>query len=172
MIDLDMFTSSKQLLFYMDASAGKELDFGCIFDNRWTYGKWKKGFIEDDKPSSEFLELYALCAGILTWEAILSHCRIIIHCDNKAVVGRVNKLTSSCKKCMLLLRILTLNNLTYNRTVSVVYIKSVDNKLSDALSRLDFKRFRREGLQMNVNPDRKNPIIQDHQKLYNLGINL
>ena len=67
MIDLDMFTSSKQLLFYTGASAGKELGFGCIFGNHWTYGKWKKGFIEDDKPSIEFLELYALCAGILTW---------------------------------------------------------------------------------------------------------
>ena len=149
MIDFNMKDSCVILPFYTDASTGMELGFGCVFGKNWTYGRWESQFIEVCKPSIEFLELYALCVGILTWEERLKNCRIMIYCDNKAVVGMVNKLASSCKKCMTLLRILTLNGLIYNRRVSVLYVKLADKILADALSHLNLKCFRQFGPDMN-----------------------
>ena len=53
----------------------------------------------------------------------------------------VNNLASSCEHCMRLIRILALDGIMCNRRVFVKHIRSEDNVLSDALSRLDFKRF-------------------------------
>ena len=39
-------------------------------------------FIENDQPSIAFLELYALCVGILMWNQELRNCRIVVFCDN------------------------------------------------------------------------------------------
>ena len=42
---------------------------------------------------------------------------------------------------MVLIRLLSLNCLKYNRRIWVQYVKSEENILADSLSRLDFKRF-------------------------------
>ena len=172
MIDIDMFQSSVQIQFFTDASAAVELGYGFIYGTRWTYGQWETGFINEDKPSIEFLELYALCAGILTWEKYLVDCRVVIWCDNMGVVGMVNSLASKCNKCMFLLRILTLNNLRFNRRISVKYIKSADNLLSDALSRLNLAKFRKFGKHMNKYPDPVNEQMRSPRALYNLSCDI
>ena len=114
-LDIEAFVTSAELNFYTDASG--KIRYGCFFDGRWTFGYWNKTFLLICKPSIEFLELYALCAGVLTWEKIssLNNTRVIIFCDNQAVVSMVNNTTSSCKNCMTLLRYLVLNNLKFNR---------------------------------------------------------
>ena len=66
---------------------------------------------------------------------------MIIFCDNQAVVHMVNNTSSGCCNCMYLLRLIVLNNLTYNRRITVRYIKSSDNILSDSLYRLRFDIF-------------------------------
>ena len=66
MIDIDIFTTSKEICFYSDASAVKNLGFGCIYNKRWIFSKWEDDYVEKFKPGIEFLELFALCAGILT----------------------------------------------------------------------------------------------------------
>ena len=53
----------------------------------------------------------------------------------------VNNLTSGCKNCMRLLRILVKMGLEENFGVFVRYIKSEDNGCADALSRGDLTRF-------------------------------
>ena len=57
--------------FTSDASKNSKLGFGCIMKNSWLWGRWEPGFVETFDPSIEFLELFALCAGVLTWEAQL-----------------------------------------------------------------------------------------------------
>ena len=39
MLDLDSTCHAKQIGFSSDASAGKELGFGCVYQNRWIFGK-------------------------------------------------------------------------------------------------------------------------------------
>ena len=53
----------------------------------------------------------------------------------------VNNNTSGCEQCMKLLRLLTLNNMRFDRRVFAKHVKGKDNKLSDALSHLQFNRF-------------------------------
>ena len=77
----NLFTAC-DLGFFTDASLDPLLGFGCVFDSHWTFGKWELGFIEDNKPSICYLELFALCAGIFTWQEELRDVRIVIFCDN------------------------------------------------------------------------------------------
>ena len=153
MMDVDMENSSQISSFHSDASAAKELGYGCVFEDKWIFGRWENNFIDQFKPSIEVLELFALCAGILTWEKLMENTRLIVFCDNMGVVNMINNNASKCKRCMYLLRILTLNNLIHNRRITVRYIWSKDNILSDSLSRIDLKRFRRFGPNMKKEPD-------------------
>lgn len=109
------------------------------------------------KPESpaEFLELFALCAGIFTWSEHLAGTRIVVFCDNISVVYMVNNLTSSCIQCMKLIRFLTLDNLKNDRRVFVRHVWGKNNQLSDALSRQDLNRFfRLAPSTMNLFPDK------------------
>ena len=99
MIDLHHSVTATELFFYTDASAAQELSYGCVFDTKWTYGQWEQGFIKDCNPSIEYLELFALCAVFLTWQQDekLKNNRVIIFCDNMAVVNMINKLSLDVK---------------------------------------------------------------------------
>ena len=107
---------AKTINFYSDTSAAKTLGFGCLLNSHWAWGTWELGFIERASPSIEFLELYALCVGVLIWERHpeMTNSRVTIHCDNMAVVHMINSMTSSCGRCMHLLHIIALNNLQSN----------------------------------------------------------
>ena len=142
MIDLDknQFTA-KQLAFSSDASAAESLGFGAMFNKHWIFGQWEPGYIKQFKPNIEYLELYAVVAAILTWSKELKNIRMILYCDNSAVVTMINNLTSGCKNCMYLLRLLTLDNLIHSHRVFAKHLKLEENYLSDALSRLKIDKF-------------------------------
>ena len=137
------FVTSQQLDFWTDASKGVAKGFGCVFGNWFAWGQWEDGYIKQFDPSIEYLELFALCVGVFTWRDLdlLKNKRIVIFCDNQAVVEMVNKTTSSCKNCMILLRKLVLLNIQDNRRIFVRYICSAENLRSDALSRLKFDTY-------------------------------
>ena len=139
MVDFAPKVNSQRIFFYSDASTAKTLGFGCILYDSWIFAKWELGYIAKFNPSIEYLELYALTAGLLTWEddPTLNDCRVTIFCDNQAVVGMINKLSSSCPNSMFLLRLIVLNGLRHNRKVFAAYVDTKSNYLADALSRLD-----------------------------------
>ena len=154
MIDLlGPVKTSTEICFYSDASASEKLGYGCIFNTKWIRGNWNTSFILENKPSIEYLELFALTAGILTWGPDMRDCRIMIFCDNTAVMGMINKLSSKCKNCMILLKTLTLNGLTYNRRIYAKYVSTKENFLADSLSQGQMSRFRKLGPHMNTTPD-------------------
>ena len=139
--DLDMSQSSVTLNFYSDASANPKLGFGCIFGNHWTFHVWEEDFVRRVKPSIDYLELYAICIGIFTWADKLTNMRIVVFSDNETAETVANKYSSSCKNSMYLLRLLSINNFIHNRRVHVKHVRGIDNTLSDALSRQNFKTF-------------------------------
>ena len=99
MVDIQgMLTTSEEIKFYSDASASKKLSSGSILNDRWIQGFWGEDFITKNKPNIEYLELIALCAGILTWENEdeLKNRRITIFCDNMTVVHMINNLSAKC----------------------------------------------------------------------------
>ena len=149
--------------FATDASANKNLGMGGVFGNRWIVMKWGKRLMKE-KPSIEFLELYALAAGLLTWSNKITNCRVILMCDNQAVVHMVNSLTSKCPQCMKLIRLITLDGIIRNRRVFVQYIASKSNLLPDALSRLNFEKFWKYSKTMMKFPDTINNQIWPAEK--------
>ena len=130
MIDwLEPAETSEDILFYSDASASDSKGFGAILKNQWIRGVWNPEFIKNENPSIEFLELFAVCAGILTWNTAdeLTDRRIVLHCDNQTVCYMINNLTSSCKNCLNLINLLILDGLKHNCHVTAQYITSKDN---------------------------------------------
>ena len=150
------------LNFTSDATAAKNLDFGCVYDDAWTYQRWEPNFIKSRSPSIEFLELYALCQAVFIWAPKLMGIRALIYCENEAVTHMVNNQTSGCKYCMVLIRKLVLKSLHYNFRLTVRYISSKDNFLSDSLSRLKVELFRWQATTIGLFPAEKpTPLSQE-----------
>ena len=135
-MDFDPREEINNLNFYSDAAKNGKLRFGCILSNFWTYGPWNENFIKDCNPSIEYLKLFGVVAGILTWTQELTNDKYLIHCDKQSVVQMLNSSTYSCKNCMVLIRILTLDNLVQNRRIVAKFIPGVKNKRADSLSRI------------------------------------
>ena len=87
------------------------------------------------------MELYALSIAVLTWSERITNGKFVIFCDNQSVCRMVDNITSGCGNCMHLMRIIVLDNLKKNRRLAVNYVRTVENVLADALSRLDMKCF-------------------------------
>ena len=158
--------NSNDICFFSDASASEKLGYGCLLDTNWVQGFWEKGFIAKNKPSIEYLELFTLCAGIFTWQNLLNHCNITVFCDNTAVVAMINNMMSSCKNCMILIRMLTLNGLKHSHRIKAKYVSMKNNYLADALSHGQFERFRKLGPHMNKIPHIIHPDLWLMSKLW------
>ena len=111
-----------------------------------------------------------MTAALLVWgsSSKLCNARVTIFCDNKAVVHMLNKSTSSCPKCLKLIQLITLENIKYNRRVFVLHVRTHDNKLADALSRLNFKKFwSLAPKSMDKQPTSMPSVIWPIQKVWN-----
>ena len=49
----------------------EKIGFGAVFNNNWLFQQWEPNFLKDNEPSVEYLELFALVAGILSWSNLL-----------------------------------------------------------------------------------------------------
>ena len=157
--------TSEVIKFCSDVSGRADLGYGCILDQSWISGTWDHELMLHE-PSIEYLELFALVLGLLTWEERLSNCRIIIFCDNISVVHMVNSMSSSCANCMILIRLMILNGLRCNRQVTMQYIDTKLNFLADALSRNQMDHFRCLGPHMNAEPDQPYPGMLPTSRLW------
>ena len=101
-IDLHTDNQAITLRFLTDASKNPRLGMGAVFDDRWLFYQWDYEFVTQNDPSIEFLELFALAAALATWGKLpqLQNMRVIIFCDNQAVIQMVNNYASSCLHCM------------------------------------------------------------------------
>ena len=155
-VDLNRFETSQTLNFYTDSSANEKLGFGCVYNDHWMFGQWETNFVKENDPSIEYLELAALCIGVITWGNMkqMQNTRIIIFCDNQAVMHMVNNCSARCKNCMILIRKLVLDGLRNNRRVFVKFVPSKQNYLADCLSRLKLTAFQRAAPNMRQFPDK------------------
>ena len=114
-----------------------------VCGKQWFFVGWDPIFIRVKNPSIEFLELYAVTAGVMLWINQFANSRICLFCDNKSVVYMINSSTSSCKNCMILIRILTLQGPLHNVVIKAQHVRSTANSRADAISRRKFKLFHR-----------------------------
>ena len=149
-LDVNKQLNSKDVNFYTDATANPQLGCGGISNNDWFILQWDEEFMEKHKPSINYLELYALTIAISNWIHKYANKYINIFCDNMSVVQMVNKSSSKCKNCMVLIRIITLMSLKHNVHISVKHVEGKLNIFADQLSRLEYKKFRKEARKRNI----------------------
>ena len=132
-LDFSNYLVADEIDMYSDASG--KIGFGALCGKDWMFQTWDEYFIKRYKPSIEYLELYGVTAGVLTWIHRFRNRRIILFCDNKSVVDMINLTTTSCKNCMVLIRIIVLKGLIENVRIFARHIKGTKNILADNLSR-------------------------------------
>lgn len=113
------------------------------YANRWFQAVWEPNFIKVSNASIEVCELMAVVTAVVIFSKYLQNRRIVVWCDNQAVMHMLNNATSSCKKCMYLLRIITATQLQHNVRYFARYIDTKANILSNLLSRNRVERFKR-----------------------------
>ena len=141
-LDFTKTLTADEIDLYSDASG--KLGVGAICGSHWMYQMWDKEFLEKYRPSIEYLELYGVVVGVLNWIQQFKNRRIILFCDNKSVVDMINLTTTSCKNCMVLVRILVLKGLIENVRIFAKHIEGKKNVLADSLSRNNITLFHRK----------------------------
>ena len=111
---LDFTKMAVVIPMYSDASKNPKLGFGATCETHWCYNQWNLDFMQQHDPSIEYLELYALVVAVVLWIDSYKNQRVVIHCDNMSVIQMINSTTSSCRNCMVLIRIFTLECLKKN----------------------------------------------------------
>ena len=147
-MDFSKKWNAEEISFYMDASKNRKLGFGGFCEQSWMQYKWMD-IIEKYDPSIEYLELYAVVAGVLAWIHRFANKRIILFTDNESAQAMINKTSSNCKNCMVLIRILVLHSMIHNVRIYAKHVSSSDNGIADSLSRFQNERFRRLTRELN-----------------------
>ena len=121
---------------FTDAS---DIGYGAYWAGHWLSGSWSPCQRQHD---IQWRELYAITVAATAWGARWARKRLFIHCDNQAVVHVWPAGTTKHRSLMSLVRALFYVAASHNFTVLLQHISGVDNGTADALSRLQFHRFR------------------------------
>ena len=169
-LDFSKVLIAEEIDMYSDASG--KIGMGAFCGNAWMYQLWPPQFIEKYNPSIEYLELFAVTAGVLTWIHKFKNKRIILFCDNRSVVDMINLTTTSCKNCMVLIRMIVLKGLVENIRIFARHVKGVKNDLADSLSRnriLQFKKLcKDQGKEIDNMPTPIPEVLWPIEKLWRL----
>ena len=138
---------------YSDSSF---LGFGAWMGRDWLAGQWK----EEDCPADfdfgcshlaappvfevapkniNVLELWPVVLGIQRWGPFFKDCFVHVKTDNMQVLAMLCTGRSSNKLCMSWLREIFWMCFVWNIDIKASYIRSADNHLADALSRLPYR---------------------------------
>ena len=139
--DFDKTYQAEDIHMYSDSSRNPLLGCGGVCQSDWFSQQWDKEFMEKFLPSIEYLELYAVAVMVVNWIHKFRDQKISLFCDNMSVVYMINNGTSSCKNCMVLLRIVILYGILNNTIITAKHVSSANNKASDYLSRLKYRQF-------------------------------
>ena len=164
---LDCFEqTAEDIEMYSDASGGVGKGFGAYCGTNWTLDQWDRLWLLECRPSIEYLELYGVLVGVMLWIHKFKNSRILLHCDNDSVCKMINKSTTGCKNCMVLMRLLVLESLRHNVNIRAEWLSTGDNGKADALSRMELERFFRLGPNMSSQPTELPAEIWPIQKLW------
>ena len=78
---------------------------------------------------------------------------VTLFCDNSSVCDMINDTAGKCKNTMVLLRLIVLEGMVQNVNIRAKWVKTEDNGKADAISRMQWKRFRSLGSDMNEMPE-------------------
>ena len=153
-IDFTSHVDATQLCWFTGAAKAIGKGYGGHYKSHWFTGVWEEKFLNECNPSIKYLELYAVTVSILLWLRWHKNSRIVLYCDNERVVFMINKQSFTCKICMVLLRIITLQCMIDNTRLYATHVGTRANGRADALSRNDYHRFMRLSLENGITPDK------------------
>ena len=142
-----MWLGGEDAKIFTDASG--VIGFAGFLDGRWFQGHWPENVLGHSIAWKEF---FPIVTAVCLWGQLLKGKRIILKCDNQAVVAILNKQTSKCSLVMKLLRFMVLQCLKFNLSVRAEYIPGKINNIADSLSRFQMSRFRLEAPQAASSP--------------------
>ena len=128
---------------FADAAGNTKLGWGAWLPHLglWMYGQWEEEFFQKFKPSIDFLELYALLAGVVTWAPQLMDHAILFQLDNTPTVFALRNKSSNSPHMLSLLRFSTLFCMTNNITILARHVSGAHNTICNKLSHFQFQNF-------------------------------
>ena len=147
---------SQMVELFADASGNVNLGWGTWLPHMgvWMHAQWEVKCFEKFNPSIDFLELYALLAGVVTWVPHLTNHTVLFCSDSTLTVhALINKSSDSCQM-MILLQFLTLFCMLNNITITAKHISGKTNLICDYLSQFKFQEFHWANLQ-TCNPNQQ-----------------
>ncbi|OWA54933.1 hypothetical protein BV898_19320 [Hypsibius exemplaris] len=152
------WTASSVLHLFTDASS--TLGCGAFYDGRWFNVQWPPWLVMA-KFSIEFLEIIPIYLSCLVWKDHFTNARISFECDNLGVVNAWNKLGSSSRAILHMIRLITSVAAFSNFTIRIVHIPGALNTIADALSRFQLDRFRLSAPFADLQPTPVPPFFDD-----------
>ena len=132
--------SDSDFKFYSDSSGA--MGCGVVFGTSWSCLCWPLEWNMDIKKDITFLEFVPIVLGFYLWSVNLQNKILLLHVDNLALVEILNQKTSKNKRVMVLMRELVLLSLKFNIQFKAAHVKGCMNQLADAISRLQWDRFK------------------------------
>ena len=162
-IDLKGCESAVTLDWFTDSAKAQGKGFGGHYKSHWFHGVWDDDFLIQEDPSIEFLELYAVTISILLWSKEHKNQRIVLFCDNESMVFMLNRQSSRCRNCLVLIRLITLQCLVNNVRIYTKHVRTFLNDRADALSRNKVWKFKqiseRKGVSIDLFPTKIPQIL-------------
>ena len=134
---------SADINMYTDSAGRMGLGCGGLHNEDWFVAQWEDQFLEENKPSINYLELYAVVVAVVSWIHLYPNRKVTLFCDNMSVVHMINNNASKCRNCMVLIRILVLHSMIHNVKVSAKHVMGKMNSYADLISRMKYREFRR-----------------------------
>lgn len=127
------WTDSRILRLFTDSS---NLGYAAVLQSQWFQGKWPQDWtVTHGGKNIALLELVPIVLAIQHWAKSLSGQRILLMCDNEALVYIINKQSSKLSEIMNLVRQLVVACMLHNIIIRAKHIPGVDNIIADRLSR-------------------------------------
>ena len=134
---------NEEIQLFADAAGAKDLGFGCVYGNKWAYGRWAETrLFQYLTPNIALLELLAIVMATELWAKSLQGQAIVLRSDNTATVTLINSMKSEIPAAQQLLKHMSLNCLHHQIFFKVVHIEGSRNILSDLLSRGKLAQFK------------------------------
>ena len=135
--------TSQCIELFTDSAGGIGLGFGAYLDAKWISGVWPDEWHATGVTKIiSLLEFFPIYVAISVWGNLLANKKIIFRSDNVGVVEILNSLSSKSDLIMQLVRPFVLMCLKHNILFRGEFIAGAVNDIADAISRLQWERFR------------------------------
>ena len=142
-VEFDKLWYAEEINMFSDATTNELLGFGAICGSSWMYARWNSAFIRKVTQALVTWSFLPWWQVAFNGSTDLRTRELFFFVTMKSVCNMVNNSSSTCKQCMILIRILVLHCMIHNVRIYVKHLSSKANRDADLLSRMKIATFRR-----------------------------